>query len=188
MSNKKNEREAKQQWQAADSAAVSAAQQVKLSPQAEEALQGEYAKYKRIQSGDYNGLPEVSRYLGLRAQQRQARERQTPTGVFGMAQNYNDDVIQMQKRQMDREDANETGRDVAGIVGDVAQNSLSNVAGFSGMDLGARSTLAGLMMGRTGMYQQNYINERNRKGFWGEFAKSLVAGASQVGSAMAGGG
>jgi len=180
MSNKKRTNEARAARDAADSAAVSAINNVKITPEAQGVLAGEYGKYNRIQQGDFSNLPAVQRYLALKGQKRQASERAATTGIAGLAGNYNDSLIQMNRDMLNRQEAQQTSADVAGIVSGEEQQAASNVAGFSGMDLSARSNAASMMLGRTGNFWNNYINERNKPGFWDRFMQGASVASSAI--------
>lgn len=216
MSNSKKTREAEQRLQIAEqqtkqaqanaetariSAAAQAQEKVKITPQAETALTRAGNQLSAIDAGDYSKLPGVLNFMLDVSGRRSAAMRASPTGSASLAFDVaNPNLLAMNQQRIDAESANQTAAGVDLIARDTERNAVQDIANFSGMDLSAKTGAVNFMFQNAGLAgnaadraaggseraMSNYINERNRRGFWESMALSAVGAAGQAAGAYFG--
>jgi hypothetical protein len=210
MSNSSKQKEAEQRAKAAEAetraaqakaeearvqAAVQAKQDVKITPQAQYALDRAGNRLKAFDQGDYSRLPGVASYMHELSNAKSAAMRASPTGSAALAFDVaNPNLLAMNQQRIDAESANAQAAGVDQIARETERSAVQDVANFSGMDLSAKTGAVNFMFQNAGLAQNNaglnnsiaeqawsnYGREREHKGFLQSLALGAVGAGGQV--------
>lgn len=185
MSNKKKTREAEAQAEIARQQSVAAAKAVELPSQARQALEFAGQDLAAARGGDVTRVGAVSNFLSQQARQNEARRRVSATGAAGLSfANANPTLLAMNEQALSNQRAQDTALGVTGLALESQDRATSDIAGFSGMDIGARAQQAGFLFQNASRAWDRYQFEKAHRGFWQNFA---LAGVQAAGQAAAGG-
>lgn len=186
MSSSKKTKEAESAAKQREQAAVAAANNVKITPEAQNVLSQENKEYNAINSGNVANSSRMAHFLATMARSKQQLDEQTPTGIDALAiPQANSTALALSRDQNNRQFAQAVGEGATQEADNIRNDAASRILGVSNMDLGARSTTASLLGGRADTAWNRYTFEKQTQG---RFFRSLLSGAAGAAGAYFGGG